>query len=432
MNKKNILLTTAIAALMIQSATSYAVSLEQVVSDALKDNPDFATQTHQQQISRDRVTKSKSGFLPSLDVSGRTGPRRNHSSDKRDRDQVPSSAAIILTQPIYSGLSTVYDTERTEAELREEALKTFSTAEQVSLAIAQAYLEVLRTKETVELSQLNLDTHLRLQKDIHDRFANGVSNRSDWTQMEGRTALSQSNMITAINDFEDAKANYEALTGFAVDEFEKPVVDANLVPEERSQALKDAAQKHPLLKAAKETVEASLAQYKGTKSAYMPKVDLLLKSEWDDPDTGFPDERDDSYSAEIVVNWNLYHGGADQANRKIARSQVEVAKSTRDNTHRQVMQEVRAAWAAYDSSRRKKEFNQQHLTFSKETQDLYEQQFKVNRRTLLDVLDIENELFRASIAYITADYAELSSKYRLLRSTGQMLNALHLTDYIAK
>jgi len=79
---------------------------------------------------------------------------------------------------------------------------------------------------------------------------------------------------------------------------------------------------------------------------------------------------------------------------------------------------------------RQKGFNKQHVGFSKETQDIYEQQFKVNRRTLLDVLDIENELFRARTAYITADYAELSAKYRLLRSTGQMLKALDLVGYI--
>jgi len=288
----------------------------------------------------------------------------------------------------------------------------------------------LRTKETVELSQLNLDTHLRLQKDIKDRFTNGVSNRSDWTQMEGRTALSQSNLITATNNFEDAKANYEALTGFAVDEFEKPVPDVNLVPEQRQQALQTAEKEHPLLKAATETIDAATAQYKGSKSPYMPKVDLVLKSEWDDTDVGNQQVRTDGYSAKVVVNWNLFRGGADKANRKIANSQVNVAKSPRDNTHRQVMQEVRLAWAAYNEAIRQKEFNKQHVGFSKETQDLYEQQFKVNRRTLLDVLDIENELFRARTAYIAADYAELSSKYRLLRSTGQMLKALDLVDYI--
>jgi len=288
----------------------------------------------------------------------------------------------------------------------------------------------LRTKETVELSQLNLDTHLRLQKDIKDRFTNGVSNRSDWTQMEGRTALSQSNLITATNNFEDAKANYEALTGFAVDEFEKPVPDVNLVPEQRQQALQTAEKEHPLLKAATETIDAATAQYKDSKSPYMPKVDLVLKSEWDDTDVGNQQVRTDGYSAKVVVNWNLFRGGADKANRKIASSQVNVAKSTRDNTHRQVMQEVRLAWAAYNAAIRQKEFNKQHVGFSKETQDLYEQQFKVNRRTLLDVLDIENELFRARTAYIAADYAELSSKYRLLRSTGQMLKALDLVDYI--
>ena len=431
LNKKNRLLTIAIAGLVLHSASSQALTLEQVVSKALKENPDFVTQTHQQQISEESIAISNSGFLPKLDLKAEAGYNKAPYTVS-NKDQVPVTGSVTLTQPIYSGLSTVYDVDRTEAELRQESLKTFSTAERVALAITQAYLEVLRTKETVELSQLNLDTHLRLQKDIKDRFTNGVSNRSDWTQMEGRTALSQSNLITARNDFADAKANYEALTGFAIDEFEKPFLEASFMPEKRALALEVAAKEHPLLKAATETIDAASAQYKVTKSPFMPKVDVVLKSQWNDSDVGNQQVRTDGYSAKMVVEWNLFSGGADDANRKIASSQLNVAKSTRDNTHRQVMQEVRLAWAAYDAASRQKEFNQQHVTFSKETQDLYEQQFKVNRRTLLDVLDIENELFRARTAYIAADYAELSSKYRLLRSTGQMLKALKLTAYLEK
>jgi len=429
LNKKDLFILPVMIGGIFYSVTANALSLEKAVLKSLKDNPEFVTQTHQQKISEDTVSKSNSGYMPRLDFNAAAGYQ--YSPHAINKKSTPLNGALVLTQPIFSGLSTVYSVEESEEESKQEFLKTFSTAEQISLAITQAYLEVLRTQETLKLSEENLNAHERLEVDIKDRYTNGVSNRSDLTQMEGRTSLAKSNVMIAVNDLEDAKANYEALTGFEIDSFEKPEPDMGLVPIKRKQALEMAAIEHPLLKAAKRTISASLAQYEGTKSPYMPNVDVVLKAAWDDEDVTAGIGRDDGYSAKVVMNWNLFRGGEDKVNRQIASSQVNVAKSTRDNTYRQVMQEVRLAWAAYTSASRQKTFNDEHAGYSKETKALYEQQYKVNKRTLLDVLDIKNELFRAKTAYISSDYAELAAKYRLLRSTGQMLKSINLEGFVS-
>jgi len=410
---------------LLQTSLSSATTINDAISQSLNNNPDLITQQHQYNISIDSITKANTGFQPSIDVRAEAGFEQD--PNRVDQDLSPVLGSITTTQPLYSGLSTVNDVARAEAESKQEYLRTSATAQKISFSIAQAYLEVLRTQEIVDLSKLNLETHFRLEKEIKERYDQGVSNRADYSQMEGRTALSQSNVIAAVNNLEDARANYEALTGVAVDGFIKPSLTNELLPSEKQQALDIALLEHPLIRAADETINAAKAQYKGTDSPFRPSVDLQFKAEWGEDIAGLSTSHEE-YSAKVVVNWNLFQGGRDQINKKIASSQINVAKSTRDRTLRQVFQEARLSWAAYDAAVRQKGFQQDHVDYTSETQKLYEEQFQVNRRTLLDVLDIENELFRARSAAVSADYAELIAKYRLYTSMGRMLKAVKLEE----
>jgi adhesin transport system outer membrane protein len=68
-----------------------------------------------------------------------------------------------------------------------------------------------------------------------------------------------------------------------------------------------------------------------------------------------------------------------------------------------------------------------HVVSSKDTQSDYQEQFQVGRRSLLDLLDTENELYDARRDYLAAEFDEISAQYRILHAMGLLVEALRVT-----
>jgi adhesin transport system outer membrane protein len=68
-----------------------------------------------------------------------------------------------------------------------------------------------------------------------------------------------------------------------------------------------------------------------------------------------------------------------------------------------------------------------HVIASKDTQSDYVEQFKIGQRSLLDLLDTENELYQARRDFLAAEFDEISAQYRILHSMGLLVDALRVT-----
>lgn len=84
------------------------------------------------------------------------------------------------------------------------------------------------------------------------------------------------------------------------------------------------------------------------------------------------------------------------------------------------------SWSALDLTVQQKEFLADHVDSASETVIAYEKQYKLGKRTLLDVLNTENELFEARKGYLDAKYQEQFAKYRVLNATGRLLESLRV------
>lgn len=425
---KSLSFAAIVALSTVLSTQVQAISLEQAVKDALQTNPELLQQDQQLKISGQRAEQSVSGYKPSLDFRAATGWQRTDSTfnnSNKEIDLNPVETSLVLTQPLFEGFKTKHDSASTEEAYYAERLQTLSKAQQVSLQVAQSYLNVLKTQEIVKLAERNLKVHDVLYKQIKSRFDKGASDKADMTQVEGRIALANSNYLSSLNNFEDAKANFEAVAGFPANDFTRPSVDSSMIPESKDQALDIAAKEHPQILSSRKSVKSAQENFEGSKSPYMPKLDLELKGIWNEDDNGVEGTHQE-LSALVVLNWNLYQGGFNSAGRKIALSQVDASKSVSNKVLRDVLQEIKLAYAALESTKRQKRFRQEHVVFSKESRRLYKLQFDSGKRTLLDVLNTENEVFSSSTSFVESDYDYISAQYRILTATGRMLTAIHI------
>ena len=102
--------------------------------------------------------------------------------------------------------------------------------------------------------------------------------------------------------------------------------------------------------------------------------------------------------------------------------QRERAREIRKNTQRQVVEGLQLSWRAHDAIEAQIQYLEIHVKASLSTKLAYQKQFYIGRRTLLDLLNTENESVDARRTLINAAYDRLFSYYRIFNSTGQLLS----------
>ena len=408
-----------------------AQTLEQAVTQTLMTHPKVKEAFHLYQTRQYEQDEAKAGYLPTLDANAGIGYEYSSSpgiraSGSDSEELTRKEAGLSLRQLLFDGFKTSSNVHRTQAEADAQRYALLSDAENIALRVAEVYLDVLRQDEIVELSRRNLETHEQIASDIERRTDSGVGSTADFTQIQGRVARSYSNMTAAENNLRDAQSKFITLVNEVPSDLRQPKADANFVPATLDDALSVAQENHPTLTSASFDVDAARYQHQDAKAEFYPKVHIELDSNWDDDIDGVRGYNND-HTAMVRMRYNLFNGGADLARSRATSAMEMQAKDIQMNAYRQVDEGMRLAWAAYESLGRQKDFLRQHVESGFKTVDAYKKQFSLGSRTLLDVLNTENELFEARRSYINAEYDQLLAEYRIMNASGQLLDALRFT-----
>lgn len=410
-----------------------AQTLEDAVTQTLMTHPQVKEAFHLYQSRQYEQDVAFSGYLPKFDASAGIGyeytdsPTTRDGGPRADKTLTRKEAGLSLRQMLFDGFKTPSNVGRTEAEASAQRFALIADAESIALRVAEVYLDVLRHEEILELSRRNMETHEQIFSDIRRRTDSGVGSSADFSQIQGRVARAYSNMTAAENNLRDAQSRFVALVNQMPEDLRPPQPDANFMPPTLDEALVQAQDNHPRLVSAAYDVDAARHQHEDAKSGFYPNISLELDKNWDDDIDGVRGHHDD-FTAMVRMRYNLFNGGADVARSRSTSALEMQAKDIHANAQRQVDEGIRLAWAAYESLGRQKDFLRQHVESSYNTVDAYKKQFSLGSRTLLDVLNTENELFEARRSYIHAEYDQLLAEYRIMNATGQLLDALRFTQ----
>ncbi len=188
-----------------------------------------------------------------------------------------------------------------------------------------------------------------------------------------------------------------------------PVPDDNMLPKDLEDSLLLAQNHHPILKSAANDIEAAVNERKTAQANYYPKVTLELAGNWNNDIDGeegysaFTTQEVGGHNNDLIamvrMKYNLFAGGKDRHREKEAAYKVSEAKEIRQRAYRQVVEGVNLAWNAYEMLEPQKKYIREHVIAAKDTQVAYSQQFNLGQRTLLDLLDTENELYRRLLSH---------------------------------
>ncbi|MCE0827397.1 TolC family outer membrane protein [Buttiauxella sp. A2-C2_NF] len=409
-----------------------AESLPNTVKQALSTHPEVNASVNSRYSAEQDLRAARGGYLPSLNLNAEAGQKNlddtttRAGGDNNGMNLSPNDATVSLDQNVFDGFATTSEVGRQKATVDSRAFSVMNISETTALEVVQAYLDVLQREEYVHLAQDDLANHERIYDQIRLRTDQGVGRSGDLMQAEARLAQAQNNLLTEQTNLEDAKTSFTSVTGREPENLSLPENIAAELPK----SLKDAKQvmeaNNPLLKSANADIEAAHQQYEASKSTFYPRVDVSLAHSVSN-DTDTTRAHAEEWQAMVKLHYNLYQGGSDKATMDSRAYLQKQAQDVRNNTLRQMNQEIGLAWTALKNARDQLPAAAEYADRSVKVRTAYQDQFSLGERTLLDLLDSENEVFSSKRRLVELRYLEISSGYRISARMGELLKDLKVS-----
>lgn len=406
-----------------------AQSLTDTIETTLRTNPQIQASKYELEAARQQEKQARGGFFPTIDVVVASGRENSNNTTTRaagldERTLTREEKSVRLTQLLFDGGATGNFVDQRNAQVDAAMARLVNSQESVGLRAVQVYLEVLRRNAVVELARENLAHHDSTLSKIQERFDSGVGTKVDVVQTRGRRAQSRSNLLLSQRDADNGRAEFFRVVGEHPRELDDPEKMEDL-PETLDQALQIAYANNPRLQAARAELEAAEAAHRQAKGAFVPRFDLEVGATRNRNTDGTLGANDDE-SAVVRMTYNLYRGGSDRARLNEVESREFAARERVRDVRRAVKEDVTLIWNELQDILARLQYLEAHVTSTEEVLSVYNEQLTLGKRTLLDVLDIQNELLRAKVAYITGQYTAKLARYRVLASTGELLDTMEI------
>jgi len=426
---RTLLAAGSVCAIAAAAGPAAAVTLKEAIRIVVRTNPEIAAARKNRRAIGQELRGARGLYFPQVDVHGAFGSEASLNAATRSRgksgfDAMPrQEAGVVIQQRLFDGFFTDNEVARQKARVNSARHRVNDTAQAVALRGVEAYIDVLRTARVVALSNGNVKAHQAILRRVSVRARGGRGPRSDVAQARARLFAAQGNLAQAKGRYDDAVARYRAIVGEKPEGLEQVTAPELELPSSVDAGVAVALKGAPAILASGADVSTARRQIGVARSEYFPKVNLeasanRLRNAGGTRGT----TRDGRVMA--VGRWSLYRGGSDTARLREAKARLSEARDRLDQARREVAQQVRLSWAALNAARGRRVALQNQVAATLKVRDAYSKQFDLGRRTLLDLLDIQSELFTTRTQLVTEDSTVKFGVYRTLATMGVLLKTM--------
>lgn len=412
--------------LAVACAQAQAISLTEAIQYTIDHHPELQASKNERLSAGEDLNAAKGGYLPAIDLVAAYGRQQSDNPSTRAiygheaRTLNYTQSELRLRQLLFDGFNTPNEVGRNKAVVNSRAYFVQGTSQSLALRAIEVYLEVLKCRELLTLARNNLQAHMRINDQIGLRSERGVGSTADRDQSLARRALAQNNYQTAQVNLADAEANFASAVGRLPDELETPPSIKGEVPLTLSDAQRSMLLNNPYLKSAQADVQAAEKQYEIARAPFYPRFDAELAVGANDNLQG-EEGHDNQWRAAVVMNYNLFNGNRDTSRLRSNAYKTGQALDIRNNALRMLNENMALAWNAMTNARLQTPVARDYVETTTRVRAAYQDQFGLGQRTLLDLLDSENELYNAGRRYTEVRYTEELAMYRVLASEGELL-----------
>jgi adhesin transport system outer membrane protein len=402
-------------------------TLPDAAREAVSNNPRIRSAVNEFHAAEEQIQVAKGGYLPRIDLEAGVGYERIDDPVFGEDDFSRTRFTALLNQMLFDGWATRNRVKSYSYASRARYYEVFSTSESIAADVADAYYGVLAERELVELSKENYAAHRLIHQQIERRVAAGVSRRVDYEQAFGRLALSESNLLTDITNLHDASRRYQSAVGESpAPTLAEPELSPGQLPPTIEEATALAYRESPTMNAAIAGVWSADRAAAVTKAAFLPRLDLRARQDLWDNDDPIAGRYEEEGVIELVMSYNLYNGGSDRAERRRMQFKAAQAADQRDDACRVIREDVGVAYNELRALEEQMTYLDRHQQSIGRAREAYRRQFDIGQRTLLDMLDTENEYYQARRAYVLAKREHDAAYTRALASMGVLVRTLEL------
>jgi adhesin transport system outer membrane protein len=413
--------------LVTQATEKGSATLYQVVEQTLLTNPEIQARYNDFRSSLEGQNVARGGFLPQVNAQGWLGHEWQSNLPGQDSASWNRPGYTLeLRQLLFDGFRTANDVKQAGFEKLSRFYDLLSTSDEMAFNAVQAYLDVERYRDLEMLARQNYSLHEETLKQISERAESGVGRRVDQEQAGGRLALAQTNLMTESANLNDVTQRFRRVTGLDVPATlaPPPRVDNQLPKDPKN--FNDSLRSNPAFLSKQALLQAANAGVQSSKGAFSPKFEFVASTGTDTSQPGPDYKNTRSTNVQVVMSYNLYRGGSDSARVRQTTAQSYAALDVRNYTCRNIQQDIAIAWNNVVHLRQALPFLRDHEVATTKVRDAYRQQFRIGQRTLLDLLDTENELFESRRALTNALYDLQVAEYRWLTLSHKLLPTLGL------
>jgi adhesin transport system outer membrane protein len=400
------------------------LTLQEVVQKVVLGNPEVLSKWHNFKSSSGEVDVARAGFLPKIDYTYGSGRESLRQPGTADKNFTRGGHTLTLNQMLYDGFATSSDVKRLDKARLTRYFELVDAAENAALEAGRAYYDVMRYRLLLLLAESNYVEHRASYEQLLRRAQSGAGRRVDVEHAASRLALAELNLNTEAANLHDVTARFIRLVGEAPPPVLFPPSGLTTdFPATEPDALKLAFRQNPALRAAVENLESAQHDVELRRAGLFPRLDLRIRNEATDNYQGTAGNRQNNI-AEVVFSYNIFNGGADMARQKVYAERKNLAMDLRDKACRDIRQTLSIAYN--DVERLKAQLSNLDLQVGsiEKTRDAYKAQFNIGQRSLLDLLDTENELLNARRTAVNSDMDLGIAYLRTQAGIGRLLEFL--------
>jgi adhesin transport system outer membrane protein len=427
MTHPRLLLPLILTAVFSAAQAQDQAALKAVAEKALATSPDVTARWHAYQAAVEGVTAARAARGPQVSLTAEAGHERFTNDSAANTRLNRTGVGLNLTQVLWDGLGSQRETQRVSRERLNRFFELMDASETTALEAVRALTDVQRMRRLVTLADENVTEHRKALEKIESRVKAGVGRGVDLEQAQARLALAESNLITERANLHDVVARYQRVVGEAPQRTVAPLapLDAKL-PASAPEAVKQAVAQHPAIRAGIASMQAADFAVKTRESLLQPRVEFRARTGRGNNYNGLEGRRGDT-GAEVVLNWRLYDGGADRARVREQAALLGQASDLRDKACRDVTQVAAIAFNDVGKLREQIVLLKANTDAIERARQAYRQQFDIGQRSLLDLLNAENEAYTAQRALANAQFDRALATARTHAALGQLTQQLGLS-----
>ncbi|MBX9860444.1 MAG: TolC family outer membrane protein [Sphingomonas sp.] len=402
-----------------------AETLREALIKAYETNPTLSAQRAALMVTDEGVPLARADGLPAvqlqstysenvvLPITAFTAPSRT------------SQTSASLTYPLYAGGAV--KNAITAAKIRVEGGRDTLRGTEADLftAVVAAYMDVVRDSALVQLNEQNLRVLVVNLEASRDRFQVGDITRTDVAQSESRLALARSQLQQAEARLIGSRENYIRLVGSPPGDLETPPPLPTL-PNDPDAAVKVALEENPVLLAAHKNLQASGIDVKVARATKKPRIDAFAQGNYTNflgtlgsfGNNAAPPQFDRTAQFGLRLTLPLYQGGRPAAQVRQAQARQGQAIERVTEAERSIVSQARSAFASYRSSLEVIQSAQAAVSANKLALEGVRAENSVGNRTILDILNAEQELLNSQVTLVTARRDAYVAGFAVLAAMG--------------